>query len=192
MGTCDNCLRESGDSAECLVAKSTDVEGAGMRRRDDMERALDDFGLAVWRMCVMHLRSQADAQDAYQETFLRYATADTTAFNDSEHEKAWLLRVAANICTDMNRRAYRRDVSLDAAERDSQVVSCDLLDEPESFTNDVIRAFQTMSDPPKTALYLNIYEGYKATEIAELLDVSVNTVYSWISRGRKQLQEVLS
>ena len=53
-------------------------------------------------------------------------------------------------------------------------------------------AMHDLGDPPRTAVYLALYEGYTAPEIARMLDVPVNTVYSWISRGRKILQEVLS
>ena len=171
---------------------ATDTEGMAMRQRDEIARALKAHGSAVWRMCILHLQSRADAEDAYQETFLRYATADATAFNDSEHEKAWLLRVASNVCIDMNKAARNRNLSLDAMETQPEIASADALDTPESFSNDVIRAFQSLPDPPKTALYLSTYEGYTAPEIAELLDTPVNTVYSWIARGRKLLQEVLS
>ena len=49
-----------------------------------------------------------------------------------------------------------------------------------------------LGDPPRTAVYLALYEGYTAPEISKLLNVPTNTVYSWISRGRKTLQEVLA
>ncbi len=51
---------------------------------------------------------------------------------------------------------------------------------------------RALDDPPRTPLYLSIYEGYSAPEIASLLDAPVNTVYSWISRGRAQLRSALS
>lgn len=45
---------------------------------------------------------------------------------------------------------------------------------------------------PVCRLYLALYEGYTAPEIAEMLDAPVNTVYSWIARGKKTLKEALS
>ena len=53
-------------------------------------------------------------------------------------------------------------------------------------------AFHALDDPPRLPLYLAVYEGYTAPEIARMLDAPVNTVYSWISRGRKLLKEALS
>ena len=49
-----------------------------------------------------------------------------------------------------------------------------------------------LDDPPRTPVYLALYEGYTAPEIASMLDVPVNTVYSWIARGKKTLKEALS
>ena len=41
-------------------------------------------------------------------------------------------------------------------------------------------------------LYLSLYEGYTAPEIATMVDAPVNTVYSWIARGKMLLKEALS
>jgi RNA polymerase sigma-70 factor (ECF subfamily) len=49
-----------------------------------------------------------------------------------------------------------------------------------------------LDDPPKTALYLALYEGYTAPEISDMLKTPVNTIYSWIARGKQQLREALS
>ena len=68
---------------------------------------MTEHGDAVWRVCLMRLGSRADAQDAFQETFLKFATHDDVAFQSAEHERAWLLRVASNHCVDMMRsRSY--------------------------------------------------------------------------------------
>ncbi len=54
----------------------------------------------------------SEAEDAFQNTFMKYALCDKL-FNDEEHKKAWLLRVAINICKDVLKAARRKDVSLD-------------------------------------------------------------------------------
>lgn len=149
-------------------------------------------GDAVWRACMLYFRSHADAQDAFQETFLKYALADCQVFNGDEHCKAWLIRVATNICKDMLKAASRRTVPLDSASCASNAASSDPAMQPASFSSEVIDAMRSLDDPPRTPLYLSIYEGYTAPEIAQMVDAPVNTVYSWIARGRKQLKEVLS
>lgn len=165
-----------------------------MRPRSDIERTLAAHGASVWRACVLYFKASPDAQDAYQETFLRYATADAVRFADDEHRKAWLIRVATNVCKDMLKAASRRTLSLDAEEGavSAEQASEDPSVQPGSFASEVADALRTLDDPPRTPLYLSLYEGYTAPEIAQMLAAPVNTVYSWIARGKEQLREALS
>lgn len=138
---------------------------------------------------MLYFHAHADAQDAFQDAFLKYALADQVAFNDDEHCKAWLIRVTANVCKDMLKAASRsrgvaRRRGLCSLERPAT--------QPASFSSEVVDAMRSLDDPPRTPLYLSLYEGYTAPEIAQMVDAPVNTVYSWLARGKKQLQEVLS
>lgn len=163
-----------------------------MRTNEDIEQALGACGPAVWRACAVYFRGQADAEDAYQETFLRYALADDTRFTSTEHKQAWLIRVATNVCKDMLRRAERRNQPLDESEADQAPAPQDPLAQPGSFTSEVLDALHSLDDPPRTPVYLAVCEGYPAPDIARLLDAPLNTVYTWISRGKKALKEALS
>ena len=64
--------------------------------------------------------------------------------------------------------------------------------QPDSRVKEVLDAMSDLDDPPRTPVYLALYEGYTAPEIASMLDAPVNTVYSWIARGKKTLKEALS
>ena len=57
-----------------------------------LQQAMDTCGDAVYRLALCRLNSRADAEDVYQEVFLRLLRDDTD-FRDTEHLKAWLLRV---------------------------------------------------------------------------------------------------
>ena len=69
-----------------------------------MERHAD----TVWRVCMLHFSERQDAQDAFQNTFLKYALADSARFENEEHRKAWLIRTASNACKDILRASARR------------------------------------------------------------------------------------
>ena len=60
------------------------------------ESALDRHGNAILRLAYSYLHNQSDAEDILQDTLLKYMQAAPT-FEGEEHEKAWLLRVAANL-----------------------------------------------------------------------------------------------
>ncbi len=147
-------------------------------------------GDTVWRVCLAALRRAADAEDAFQDTFMKYALADGTAFRDDGHRKAWLIRVATNTCRDQRRSPARKQCSLDEEARE-RVASSDPYAQPSSPIAEVLDAMSQLDDPPRTPVYLALYEGYTAPEIADMLEAPVNTVYSWIARGKKTLKEAL-
>jgi RNA polymerase sigma-70 factor (ECF subfamily) len=153
-----------------------------MRNHADIEQVIRQHSDTVWRVCLLYFGQHTDAQDAFQETFIKYAM-QKQEFNGQEHIKAWLIRVAANTCKDMLRHAHRKDQQLDAS------ISAPVA--PSGTMGEAVTAILAMDDPPRSAVYLSLYEGYSAPEIAGLLDVPVGTVYSWVSRGKKHLREVL-
>ena len=69
--------------------------------------AMEACGDAVYRLALCRMGSRADAEDVYQEVFLRLLR-DTTDFRDEEHLKAWLIRVTLNRCSDLRRSAWFR------------------------------------------------------------------------------------
>ena len=149
-------------------------------------------GDTVWRVCLNALRRFADAEDAFQDVFLKYALADDKVFADEEHRKAWLIRIAANTCRDMQRRVAWNAPSLEAEGRTAGAAGAsDPAVRADSRIVEVLDAMSNRDDPPRTPGYLALYEGYTAPEIAAMMDVPVNTVYSWIARGKKTLKEAL-
>lgn len=189
-----------------------------MRASSDIEQTINAHGDAVWRACLVYL-APSEAEDAFQNTFMKYALCDKL-FNDEEHKKAWLLRVAINICKDVLKAARRKDVSLDCqlaqanhvkgafvGEASLKGVECISpgeasgevalgLSEPSVEQSvfglrEILDALNSLGDPPKTELYLSLYEGYTAKEIAVMTGEPEGTVYSWISRGKRLLREAL-
>lgn len=68
------------------------------------------------KICIVILCNEEDVQDAIQDTFCRYLEKKPQ-FRDEEHEKAWFIRVATNICRDMVRFKIRHPkISIDEVE----------------------------------------------------------------------------
>lgn len=162
-----------------------------MRAKEDIEAAMRRHADTVWRVCALHFTERQDAQDAFQNAFLKYALADGVRFENEEHRKAWLIRTASNACKDILRASARRTVRQTDADRLAAVASVDASSQPGSFASEVVDAIRSLDDPPRTPLYLSVYEGYTAPEIADLLEAPVNTVYTWISRGKTALRGLL-
>ena len=76
--------------------------GANQHPEAFLRQAMADWGDAVYRLALGQTRSRADAEDVYQDVFLRLLDSGT-AFESPEHLKAWLLRVTVNRCRDLER-----------------------------------------------------------------------------------------
>lgn len=100
-------------------------------------------GAFALRRFVAH----ADAEDAFQNSFLKYALADDVQFREEEHRKAWLIRVASNTCRDMRRAAASKNVPLDETSFES-LASRDEEAQPDSRVKEVLDAMSDLDDPP--------------------------------------------
>ena len=66
-----------------------------MRSEQEAVRAMERHADTVRRLCMIHLKNQADTEDIFQTVFLKYVLS-TTAFQSEEHERAWFIRVTLN------------------------------------------------------------------------------------------------
>lgn len=150
--------------------------------REKSAAALEKYGGTVYRICRLYMKNKDDAEDAFQDVFLRYIQANKR-FENEEHEKAWLCTVAFNRCKDLLKSAARRNVGFDEIAEPS---SCD-----EYHDNPVLEAVMALPTKYKDVIYLHYYEEWSAAKIARVLKCSENAVYSQLSRGRQLLKERL-
>ena len=154
-----------------------------MLSEQEVNDAVEKYADMVKRICFYHLKNTADTEDVFQNVFLRYMLRDAP-FTDSEHEKAWLIRVTLNACQDQLRSLFRhRTVPL---EKVAEIAA----EAPEDH-RDVLEAVLSLPGKYKDVIYLHYYEGYTASEIGAILGKKENTIYSLLFRGRNMLKEKL-
>ncbi len=162
-----------------------------MREHDDITNAMKRHSNTVLRVCSLYFHGRPERDDAFQETFIKYAQTDK-AFADDEHAKAWLIRVAANVCKDMLRRADAKAILTDRFDEDARPNWSSSAEAGNDRLDRLSEALQQLDDQYRIALYLKYYEGYTTAEIAEVLDQPEGTVYTNLTRGRAKLKEVLT
>lgn len=152
---------------------------------------------AVYRLCRSILRHADDAEDATQEVFVRVHEA-LGQFAGRGAFGAWLRRLTVNHC--LNRvqtaasRAASRSYSLDLL---AETLPASEMDDPEERllrAEEIERIRQELDYLPESqrvALALRLLEGLSYEEIAEMMGVPVNSVRSWLHRGRARLREAL-
>jgi RNA polymerase sigma-70 factor (ECF subfamily) len=159
---------------------------------DIYERSAD----SVYRVCFMYMGNKQDTEDMTQNTFLKLAQhlreTGEFAFNDSDHETAWLIRVAINTCKNSLKSRWNKRVAWDDWEVKGEAAygyngAYTSIPEPDETLE------KLMSLPPKlkTALYLYYYEGYSAAQIAKTTGKPESTVRGYLHRGRKALKKVI-
>ena len=132
----------------------------------------------VWNLCYTYLRNPADTEDAVQETFLRLYRSGKR-FRDREHEKAWLIVTAGNVCKDELKRRGRRELSLEE-------IGTNGIQDPQ--VDETLLALGELPEQYRTVLYLFYYEGLSSKEIGRLLKRRDITVRSDLHRGRQLLK----
>lgn len=163
------------------------AENRAQPRRTEafMARAMADWGDAVYRLALGQTRSKADAEDVYQDVFMRLYS-DTTEFTSTEHLKAWLLRVTINRCRDLAKSNWnRRTVAFDPVRDDVAELVRDPADA------DVWDAVGQLPDNLRSSVHLHYVEGYTTDEIARMLNSQPATVRTWLSRARARVKDLL-
>ena len=150
---------------------------------EEVNRAIEQYSDMVRRLCMVHLKNQADTEDIFQTVFLKYVLS-SVSFENEEHEKAWFIRVTVNACKDLLKSFFRsHTVSLEEVMEQPALLLPD--------NREVLEAVLSLPVKYREVVYLHYYEDYPAVEIARILGKKENTVYSWLSRARELLRERL-
>lgn len=140
----------------------------------------------VYRVCFSFMKNHPDTEDMVQEVFVKVISS-AKRFDSPEHEKAWLIVTASNVCRDELRRRARQLEHID----DFSVESLSEQREAPEDMNLVIEAITDLPEEYKTVIYMYYYEGYDAKEIAGMLKCPHSTIRTRLARARKLLKKVL-
>jgi len=156
--------------------------------------------------CYRMLASFDEAEDAVQETFLR-AWRGRDSFDGSSLLRAWLYRIATNVCLDMIRRGSRRPLALHSHPEVAwlQPYPDRLLDEVaptadqpdsvaigrETIELAFLAAVQVLPPRQRAALIARDVLGWPATDTASMLQTSVAAANSALQRARATMAEHL-
>lgn len=147
----------------------------------NVESVMEQYGDMLFQICLVMLKNPGDAEDAVQDTLLRYLQKAPN-FENAEHEKAWLITVAANRCRDM-RRFFVRHPQINLEE----IHACSCL--PEQYS--LLDALLELPDKIRIVLVLYYVHGYQTAEIAKIIGKSASAVKMRLFKGRKLLKKQL-
>ena len=148
--------------------------------RDSPEAVIRRYSDMVYRLAFARTGNRSDAEDLYQEVFLRYLT-QAPAFTSEDHRKAWLLRVAVNCANRFHTAPWRK-----RTEPLSEALSV-----PAPEGEDLWEELRRLPERDRTVLHLYYYEDMTTEEIAKMLDRNPATVRSQLLRARAKLKKLL-
>jgi len=164
---------------------------ATKNRRVAINLLIEKYRQPLLRHALYILRDQDDAYDIVQETFVR-AIRETRLFDPDFRIKAWLFRVAKNLCLNQLRNTSRRAAILHAnpmPDRQEAQQWKTLFDGEQSIL--MMETLDKLGDDHREILVLRYYDELSYIEIAQVLDIKLGTVMSRLSRARKKLLDVL-
>ena len=143
-----------------------------------------DCQTALFRTARAILRSDADAEDAVQETILAAYTGLET-LRDPGKFKPWILRILTNKCYGMY-RSCRNTVDLEDVEN---ILSTDHGDTAQKLS--LWQAVGRLPQDQRVTITLFYYEDLNIRQISRVLEQSPAVVKTRLYRGRQHLKELL-
>ncbi|MBI3522477.1 MAG: sigma-70 family RNA polymerase sigma factor [Chloroflexi bacterium] len=176
---------------------------AAERAADAFETEALSFLDALYRTALRMTRSEAEAEDLVQETYIR-ALRFRDQFTPGTNLKAWLFRILTNTFINLYRKKQARPETTELDDVDESSLyrhmtgssTAPASPDPEAALLDstvapeVTSALEELPEKFRTVVLLDV-EGFAYKEIAELLDIPIGTVMSRLHRGRKFLQKRL-
>ncbi|WP_411150736.1 sigma-70 family RNA polymerase sigma factor [Streptomyces sp. A30] len=156
--------------------------------------AIDRFEASRGRLASLAYRllgSAADAEDAVQDTFLRWQAADRERV---EVPEAWLTKVVTNICLDRLRSAQARHERAAGAwlpepllEGDPMLGPADTFEQRESVSLAVLTLMERLSPVERAVYVLREAFSYSHAEIAGILDITESASQQHVHRARRRV-----
>lgn len=142
-------------------------------------RYRDNLFAAAFNVC----KNAQDAEDIVQDTFIQYYTLKKE-FDNEQHIRAWLFRVAINKAKNITHTFWRRNkIPLE------DYMETLIFETSES--EDLFETVMNLPDKYRVIIHLFYYEDYSVHEIADILKISESNVKVRLTRGRRMLKETL-
>ena len=137
----------------------------------------------VYAVAFSICKNASDAEDVVQDTFLQYYMTHKN-FDNEQHIRAWLLRVAINKAKNIQSSFWRRNgMPLD------DFIETLSFETPE--TKELFEEVMKLPEKYRVVVHLFYYEDYSIKEIAKILRTTESNIKVRLSRGRVKLKDAL-
>ncbi|MBQ8555439.1 MAG: sigma-70 family RNA polymerase sigma factor [Clostridia bacterium] len=146
---------------------------------EEMIRLLETYSGVLLGVCSLILGDHDMAQDIVQETFLK---AWKRHDYQRESEKAWLIRVAVNLCHDYHRSRWWRHIDHRLSPEELPLAA------PEEPDTDIIHLVRQLPMKEREVIILFFWNNMSADEIAATLGITRSAVYRRLEKAKQHLK----
>lgn len=177
------------------------VKKAKKGSMEAFEQLVIEHQTIVYNIIYRIMNNPEDTYDLSQETFIK-AYSNINQFNEESKFSTWLYRIATNASLDELRRRKGKEtfsINQEIKGEDSQIVP-QYIDDNKDIEKEVLEkeqaeiiehALQELSKNHRVALVLRDIQGLSYDEISDVLEISLGTVKSRISRARRDMKKVI-
>ncbi len=147
-----------------------------------IEATIQNQSDTVYKLAYTYTKNKYDADDIYQEVFLRFFKKKPE-FQNEEHTKAWFIRTTINCCKSLYlSNWFKKTVVMEEIQNDIT----DVFQEDSLF-----QAVMELPEKYREVIHLFYYEEYSVKEIAGILKRSESSVTTQLNRGRSRLRKMI-
>lgn len=157
-----------------------------------IENVISNYDDMIYRIAFSITKNKSDADDIFQEVFLKYIQhANTYKFKNEEHLKRWLIKVCVNCSKDMVSSNWSKHISIDDDENNIDIAdNISILNDSE-VNIDIRNALNSIPAKYRTVIYLYYFENLSTKDIANVINSNSTLVRVYLSRARKMLKDKL-
>jgi len=169
------------------------LEGCIKGERGAQERLYRHYAPTMLGICLRYTKSREEADDVMQEGFIK-VFLNIERFRQEGSFEGWIKRIMVNTALNY----YHKAKKLNSHRNIDDIRETDIIedDEPMPKTRfsqqEMLDAIQELPEGYSKVFNLYVFEKYKHKEIAEMLNISVNTSKSQLSKSRIYLKKVLN
>lgn len=162
---------------------------------NSVESVISNYGDMIYRIAFSITKNKSDADDVFQDVFLKYIKQlNTHGFKNGEHLKRWLIKVCINCSKDVVSSTWSKHVSIDNYDDEGNpldIPSDSRINESTEVSLDLKNALDSIPAKYRTIIYLFYFEQFSIKEVAQSMGMSSTLVRVYLTRARKLLKDKL-
>jgi RNA polymerase sigma-70 factor (ECF subfamily) len=163
------------------------IEACKKEDRRAQKELYERFSPVMMGVCRRYVKSSHDAEDVLVEAFFKVLT-NLKQYQNKGSFEGWIRRIVVNEALMFLRKRHNFRMTVEISEIDRPAAATV---HQRLIAEDIMQLLDQLPTGYRTVFNLYVLEGYKHREIAELLDISINTSKSQLILAKKKMQHLL-